>query len=102
MRIAVTETGIAFESGRHDAMIQSGAEWKEWLTSEDDRVRLSHWSLNGKRVPMDEPFSVGGVPMMFPCDPNGTPGEIINCRCIHGPVAGPDTSDINNDPTVPF
>lgn len=103
MRIAVTEIGIAFESGRHDAMIQAGAEWKQWLTSEDDRVRLSHWALNGKSVPIDEPFNVGGVPMMFPCDPNGTPAEIINCRCVHGPVSSPENPEgINNDPTVPF
>jgi SPP1 gp7 family putative phage head morphogenesis protein len=103
MRIAVTETGIAFESGRHDAMIQAGAEWKEWLTSDDDRVRASHYQLNGKRVPMDEPFMVGGVPMMFPCDPKGIPSEIINCRCVHGPVDGPDASDIEgNNPSVPI
>ena len=103
MRIAITEIGIAFEGGRHDAMIQSGAQWKQWVTSEDDRVRLSHWALNGKIVPMDEPFIVGGVPMMFPCDPNGTPAEIINCRCIHGPVSSPENPEgINNDPTVPF
>lgn len=103
LRIAVTETGIAFEAGRHDAMRQAGAEWKQWLTSQDDRVRISHSSLDGKSVPMDEPFLVGGVPMMFPCDPNGSPAEIINCRCVHGPVDSPEDPDgIDNDPTVPF
>ena len=103
MRIAVTETGIAFEGGRHDAMIQAGQEWKQWLTSQDDRVRITHGALDGKILPMDEPFLVGGVPMMFPCDPEGTPAEIINCRCVHGPVDSPENPDgINNDPTVPF
>lgn len=103
MRIAVTETGIAFEGGRHDAMIQAGAEWKEWLTSQDDRVRITHSALDGTRVPMAEPFIVGGVPMMFPCDPEGTPAEIVNCRCVHGPADSPENPEgTNNDPTVPF
>jgi SPP1 gp7 family putative phage head morphogenesis protein len=103
MRIAVTETSIAFETGRHDAMIQAGAEWKQWLTSQDDRVRATHVALDGKTVPMDEPFEVGGAQMMFPCDPAGPPSEIINCRCVHGPVDSPEDPDgINNDPTVPF
>jgi SPP1 gp7 family putative phage head morphogenesis protein len=103
MMIAVTETGIAMESGRHDAMVQSGAEWKQWLTCEDDRVRLTHYQVNGKIVPMDEAWQVGGVAMMYPCDPNGSPSEIINCRCIHGPVPGPDPEDIEgNNPTTPI
>ncbi len=103
MRIAVTETSIAFETGRHDAMIQAGAEWKQWLTSQDDRVRATHVALDGKSVPLDEPFMVGGAAMMFPCDPNGPPSEIINCRCVHGPVDSPENPEgIDNDPTVPF
>lgn len=106
MRIAVTETSIAFEQGRHDAMIQAGAEWKEWLTSQDDRVRLTHYGLDGKRVPMAEPFIVGGFPMMFPCDPNGPPSEIINCRCVHGPADSPENPDDiegnNPDLQIPF
>lgn len=103
MRIAVTETSIAFESGRHDAMIQAGAEWKQWLTSQDDRVRMTHAALDGKTVPMDEPFLVGGTAMMFPCDPAGPTSQIINCRCVHGPVDSPeDPEGIDNDPTVPF
>ncbi len=105
MRIAVTEVGIAMESGRHDGMIQAGAKYKEWLTSGDDRVRLSHDALDGKVIPMDEPFLVGGVPMMHPCDPAGTAEEIINCRCVHGPASAPKEptiDDVNNDPTIPF
>lgn len=106
MRIAVTETSIAFESGRHDAMIQAGAEWKEWLSSGDERVRDTHRALDGTRMPMDEPFLVGGAPMMFPCDPNGPAAEVINCRCVHGPVDGPDGQDdiVGNDPDseIPF
>jgi len=104
MRIAVTETGIAFESGRNEAMVQAGVQWKEWVTSGDERVRDTHIKLDSKRVPIDEPFNVGGYQMMHPCDPNGPPQEIINCRCIHGPSsAPPDTSDIEgNNPSTPI
>lgn len=104
MRIAVTETGIAFESARHAAMVQAGVQWKEWLTSEDDRVRLTHASANSRVVPIDEPFLIGGSKLMFPCDPAGPPSEIINCRCVHGPSSSPpDPSDIEgNNPLVPI
>ena len=105
MTIAITETSIAFESGRHDAMIQAGAEWKEWLTSGDDRVRDTHVRLDGKIVRMDEPFQVGQFPMMYPCDPNGPPKEIIRCRCVHGPSEAPpeESSDIEgNNPSTPI
>lgn len=104
MRIAVTETGIAFESARNAAMVQAGIQWKEWLTSEDDRVRDTHAKADGKRVPIDEPFEIGGYKLMHPCDPAGPPAEIINCRCVHGPAsAPPDPSDIEgNNPTTPI
>lgn len=105
MRIAVTEVGISMESGRHEAMIQAGAEWKTWITSGDERVRLSHDAVNGTIVPMFDPFIVGGASMMYPCDPNAPVSEIINCRCIHGPSASPEGGDIvGNDPSpsIPF
>jgi phage portal protein BeeE len=104
MRIAVTETGIAFESARHAAMVQAGVQWKTWLTSEDDRVRLSHASANNRVVPIDEPFVIGGSKLMHPCDPAGPAAEIINCRCVHGPSSSPpDPSDIEgNNPTAPI
>lgn len=108
MRIAVTETSIAFESGRHDAMIAAGVQWKQWITSDDDRVRDTHVKLHLKRVAIDKPFIVGGAEMMHPCDPNGPAKEIIRCRCIHGPSqppAEPTMDDIegnNPDLEIPF
>ena len=33
---------------------------------------------NGVTVPIDQPFPNG---LMYPGDPSGSPGEIINCRC---------------------
>lgn len=104
MRIAVTETGIAFESARHRAMVEAGVEWKVWMTSEDDRVRLTHAAANNRIVAIDEPFNIGGYKLMFPCDPKGPPSEIINCRCVHGAASSPpDPADIEaNNPGIPF
>lgn len=101
MRIAKTETGIAFESGRHEAMVQAGAEWKEWVISGLENVRDTHRALDGKVIPIAEPFIVGGVPMQYPCDPDGTAAEIINCNCIHGPAMEPEAPDIEgNNPDI--
>ena len=36
-------------------------------------------------IPVDEPFIVGGFPVMFPGDPEGDAGEVINCRCVSVP-----------------
>jgi SPP1 gp7 family putative phage head morphogenesis protein len=106
MTIAVTETGIAFESGRHEAMVQAGIEWKEWLSSNDGRVRDTHQAANGKIMPIDEPFQVGTASLQYPCDPNGPPAEIIRCRCIHGPAMEPENADdiVGNDDSldIPF
>ncbi|MBK1884110.1 phage portal protein [Luteolibacter pohnpeiensis] len=108
MRVAVTEIGIAFGTGRFEAMQQAGAGFKGWYTSDDGQVRDTHQRLHNKVIPIDEPFDVGGFPMMYPCDPSGPPQEIIRCRCIHGPAdepTGPDESDIegnNPDAEIPF
>ncbi len=108
MRIAVTETSIAMESGRNDAMIAAGVQWKQWITSDDDRVRDTHVKLHRSRVRMDKPWIVGGAKMMHPCDPNGPAKEIINCRCIHGPSQPPvdstldDVEGNNPDLQIPF
>jgi hypothetical protein len=54
---------------------------KEWEATEDSHTRPSHHSADGQRVPIDAHFVVGGVFLMFPGDPTGSPGEVVNCRC---------------------
>lgn len=89
--IAVTETGAAYEAGRAITMREAGVEWKEWLTSQDERVRLSHWSLDGKKVEMDQPFELSnGVKLMHPCESGAPASEVINCRCITIAASGPE------------
>lgn len=54
---------------------------KTWVAVGDNRTRHAHNVANGQTVEIDKPFIVGGEELMFPGDPNGSPGNIINCRC---------------------
>jgi SPP1 gp7 family putative phage head morphogenesis protein len=77
--IARTESNRAINYGQ-----QIGAEKskfklnKEWVAVHDDRTRHSHLLLDGKIVGEFDEFKPG---LQFPGDPNGAPGETINCRC---------------------
>jgi phage portal protein BeeE len=77
--IARTEVHSLAGFAQHEAASQSGVfPYKEWVASLDDRTRDSHLAMNGETVPIDEAYSNG---LMQPGDPDGDPGEIINCRC---------------------
>lgn len=54
---------------------------KEWVTVGDDKVREAHRKANGQRVKFHEKFTVGGEELLCPGDPNGSAGNVINCRC---------------------
>lgn len=62
---------------------RQGYKNKQWHTITDGRERNTHHAVNGRIVPIDEPFIVGGYRMMFPRDITygAPPEEIINCRC---------------------
>jgi Phage Mu protein F like protein len=62
---------------------------REWTTVEDDRVRgtnpkdeFSHVEADGQQRGVGEPFDVSGEELMRPGDPNGSAGNVINCRCV--------------------
>lgn len=63
---------------------------KKWVIRAQGKggtpVRPAHLAANGQTVPVDEPFIVGGEKLMYPHDPAGSPGNIINCRCASIPV----------------
>jgi hypothetical protein len=90
-RIARTEVHGAFEHGSMSSMARVGVQVREWLTASDDRVREDHVMADGQRVAMDEPFMVGGEPLMYPGDPSGSAENVINCRCV---AVGADPGDI--------
>lgn len=56
---------------------------KTWHTALDEKVRLAHMEVEGVEKPIDEPFIVGGFPMLYPLDSSGgAPLSLIaNCRC---------------------
>jgi hypothetical protein len=56
---------------------------KVWHTAPGARYprHEDYAGLDGQTVPQDATFEVGGDQLQFPGDPNGEPGETINCRC---------------------
>lgn len=59
---------------------------KEWLDSDDTRVRPAHVDTDGQRRRLDQPFAVGTdggpkFPAMYPLDPQLPASLSIQCRC---------------------
>jgi uncharacterized protein with gpF-like domain len=80
--IARTETHGAANYGADGAARATGLKLrKEWIAAEDERTRPDHNEANGQIVDMDQAFDVGGEALMYPGDPAGSAGNIINCRC---------------------
>jgi HK97 family phage portal protein len=52
-----------------------------WLAAIDERTRDTHVAAHGQGRRLNQMFDVGGTKLAYPGDPNGPPGEIINCRC---------------------
>lgn len=82
LRTARTSLGGAVSAGTLDSM-KKAKEMnirlrKKWLSTLDNRTRNTHAHLDNETVDVDAPFSNG---LMYPCDPNGRPSEVYNCRC---------------------
>ena len=54
---------------------------KIWVARCDDKTRPTHRAADGQRAPFSGSFTVGGVQLRYPGDPNGPPDEVYNCRC---------------------
>jgi hypothetical protein len=79
--IGAVNAGI-FRSAVLDAQERGDpAPFKAWLATDDSRTRPTHHAADGQRTLMSEPFVVGTARLMFPGDPRGPAGEVINCRC---------------------
>jgi len=82
--IALTETNTAVNSGRQTAMEQVGVERKGWVTAHLEGTRVSHklnedFSEANNGIPIGDLWPNG---LAHPCDPDGDPSQVINCRCI--------------------
>lgn len=90
--IARTETGASVNVGQVSTYKATGIEKKEWISTLDDRTRESHLQMDGVIADIDSTFEVenltdGGVDnMLYPLDPNGSAGNVCNCRCTVAPV----------------
>ena len=85
--IARTETHKAamFASKRtvSDFADQAGVTMdKVWNSVNDERTRIDHSIADGQTVGMDESFKVGGELLDTPAAPDGSAGNVINCRCV--------------------
>ncbi|MFV2015815.1 MAG: phage minor head protein [Candidatus Heimdallarchaeota archaeon] len=82
-KIARTEINSASNLGGFEAVNFTAKQndltiKKIWITAGDARVRPSHREVSREVVPIDDRFSNG---MLYPGDPAGGAGEVINCRC---------------------
>lgn len=55
---------------------------KEWRAILDSRTRPSHAEADSQQTGINDSFNVGGELLKYPRDPNGSAGNIINCRCV--------------------
>jgi len=84
-RIAQTEVITASNASGFMAAEQTGYNMnKIWITAPigvAETERHAVMGINEQKRGMNEPFDVGGVPMMMPGDPTGGAENVINCRC---------------------
>lgn len=81
VRIVETESHRDANAGAYETAIKAGATTKTWRTMGDDRVRDTHWYLDGVSAPIDGVFySYMGGETKFPGE-WGIPEEDCNCRC---------------------
>jgi hypothetical protein len=82
--ITKTEMGRVFSEATQLRMDQAaesvdGLE-KQWLHAGHPKVaRPAHVAANGQHVPVDQPFRIGGIDMLYPRDPGAPIEETINC-----------------------
>jgi HK97 family phage portal protein len=76
--IARTEVLVSEQSGKFAGYKDIGIPIKIWVSVRDDATRESHAEIDGEEQNINDHFSNG---LMFPGDPTGEAGEVINCRC---------------------
>jgi len=81
--IATNEANTILNYSDYIEAIESGKTMKRWLTMRDEKVRMSHYLIDGTEVDIEDVFYVGNSVMRFPHDFEycTDPNEIIRCRC---------------------
>lgn len=85
---ARTQTSGIVNQGRQMAALEVGGMEKYWIHGNPNEPREAHLAAAEKYqanpIPLDEPFEVNGVSMMYPGDPSAPPAEVCNCTCMVG------------------
>lgn len=83
-RIARTTMVAADNAGSQASWDQSGVvKTKIWISALlPGRTRPHHAEAHGQEVLLNQDFIVGGEPLSYPGDPDGSAGNIINCLCV--------------------
>lgn len=87
--IARTEVHKAANQSQHSSIVKASADSgleieKEWIATNDGRVRDAHRHADGQKAKVDDDFKVGGESMLFPGDRRASAKNVINCRCVVG------------------
>lgn len=93
--IVYDEVGRAYSRASQDTLSEAtnllpGLK-KRWVHSGKRQPRPEHVDAHGQLVPANDPFIVDGEALMYPRDPNGSPGNTINCGCMSIPVTDGST-----------
>lgn len=79
-RIFFTESHRCFSDGQWDSA-DGRAKYKTWHTQEDEKVRDTHWYLDGLKVGINDYFyTINGDRALHPLG-FGIASEDVNCRC---------------------
>ena len=81
--IAVNETNTILNYSEYLEAIENGKTRKRWLTMKDERVRFTHFELDGAEIDIEDVFYVGESIMRYPRDfeYGASLNEILGCRC---------------------
>lgn len=83
IKIARTETHTAAVKSVNAAMASTRLKFeREWVAAHDERTRINHMAADGERIAQDDVYRKTGEHLRYPGDPNGSPGNIIFCRCV--------------------
>ena len=83
-RATINAETQAYNKYQYDEAVRTGKKYKTWITKHDKKVRYDHQEVDGIKLPIKEPFDVGGSLLMFPTDMSldAHLKQICNCRCV--------------------
>jgi len=92
-RIARTSVTTTTSAGQESAWASQEYHGSAWISQRDSRVRRSHFDADGQVSQTGGVFKVGRATLDYPGDPDGPPGEIVNCRCSRLPFLDESDAD---------